>query len=456
LFYACYKTGPSPNAAVLFCLRERDREETYPHSAAVTATTPPQLRARARERIESRHPGPASAAGSPPLLPAEVATTRLRRIGNSQPATMAEAAGPTPLLHGLPDEISIWEILVRLPPKPLLRCRAVCRAWRRAASARDFLLAHHARQPSLPLLFVDTDDQSSIDIITCDQRAADELHSVARLDAPSGVSLRACCDGLLLLRTWNKGVPSLSICNPVTRQYAPLHRLDDFRLLGMYPHSPTGQYRLLLYLAPRFEDDAQRGSYVFTLGSGQQPRHIAGPDAKELLYFRGSTLFRGSLHWHTDGLIMVFDTTAESFRQMHSPIVSDHRSGDLFETSDMLGMFSLNAQATIVDIWVMQDYEGEVWAFKRRVALPIAEIMVQFQNSGDCWELMPASCHGDVLLLAKFDDDWLLQIGIDGKLVASLHRSFLRPTRLRLKQSLVSHNLFLALEGYVINSSPFI
>ncbi|XP_048567653.1 F-box protein At5g49610-like [Triticum urartu] len=369
---------------------------------------------------------------------------------------MAEAAGPTPLLDGLPDEISIWEILVRLPPKPLLRCRAVCRAWRHATSARDFLLAHHARQPSLPLLFVDADDQSSIDTITYDQRAADKLHSVARLDAPSGVSLRACCDGLLLLRTWNKSAPSLSICNPVTRQYAPLHRLDGFRLLGMYPHSPTGQYRLLLYLAPRFEDDAQRGSYVFTLGSDQQPRHIAGPDAKELLYFRGSTLFRGSLHWHTDGLIMVFETTVESFRQMHSPIVSDHRNGDLFETSDMLGMFSLNAQATIVDIWVMQDYEGEVWAFKRRVELPIAEIMVQFQNSGDCWELMPASCYGDVLLLAKFDDDWLLQVDIDGKLVASLHRSFLRPTRLRLKQSLVSHNLFLALEGYVINSSPFI
>uniref|UniRef100_A0A453GJP4 F-box domain-containing protein n=1 Tax=Aegilops tauschii subsp. strangulata TaxID=200361 RepID=A0A453GJP4_AEGTS len=39
---------------------------------------------------------------------------------------MAEAS-PPPLHRGLPNEIAIWEILVRLPPKPLLRCRAVCR-----------------------------------------------------------------------------------------------------------------------------------------------------------------------------------------------------------------------------------------------------------------------------------------------------------------------------------------
>uniref|UniRef100_A0A8R7U077 F-box domain-containing protein n=1 Tax=Triticum urartu TaxID=4572 RepID=A0A8R7U077_TRIUA len=80
-----------------------------------------------------------------------------------------------PLLHALPDEISIREILVRLPPKTLLRCRAVC-AWRRATSTPEFLLAHHARQPALPLLYSKHyncsvgDDIKSIDIIPYDQR----------------------------------------------------------------------------------------------------------------------------------------------------------------------------------------------------------------------------------------------------------------------------------------------
>ncbi|XP_044329375.1 uncharacterized protein [Triticum aestivum] len=51
----------------------------------------------------------------------------------------------------LPEEIMSFEIFVRLPAKDVLRCRAVCRSWRRLASVPDFLLAHHRRQPSLPL-----------------------------------------------------------------------------------------------------------------------------------------------------------------------------------------------------------------------------------------------------------------------------------------------------------------
>ncbi|KAI4964496.1 hypothetical protein ZWY2020_005659 [Hordeum vulgare] len=53
---------------------------------------------------------------------------------------------------GLPEEIIVWEILVRLPPKSLLRCRTVCRAWRRVTTSRDLLLAHHGHQLSLPIV----------------------------------------------------------------------------------------------------------------------------------------------------------------------------------------------------------------------------------------------------------------------------------------------------------------
>jgi hypothetical protein len=111
-------------------------------------------------------------------------------------ATKAKAAtaGLTPVHGGLPvpDEIAIWEILVRLPPKAVLRCRAVCRAWRRATSTRDFLLAHHAGQPTLPLLrgyniCGDGSERGSQDIIPFDHHAGvtaaadQQLPSVARL-----------------------------------------------------------------------------------------------------------------------------------------------------------------------------------------------------------------------------------------------------------------------------------
>ncbi|KAI5002455.1 hypothetical protein ZWY2020_027105 [Hordeum vulgare] len=78
------------------------------------------------------------------------------------------------LSRGLRDEIVIWEILVRLPPKSLLRCRAVCSIWRRLTSSRDFLLAHHNHQPTLPIAFYRDD------ITTFDHNA--QLRHIAQLD----------------------------------------------------------------------------------------------------------------------------------------------------------------------------------------------------------------------------------------------------------------------------------
>ena len=119
-------------------------------------------------------------------------------------------------------------------------------------------------------------------------------------------------------------------------------------------------------------------------------------------------------------------------------------------------MFCFNEKENIVDIWVMQDYEGEVWALHRRVELPIAEIMGQFQTSGGWFDLVAASWDGDVLLLIQFEDNWLLQVDMDGKLVATFHHKGVRPTQLQLKQSLVPHAFFPSLHGYVVNGWPFI
>ncbi|KAF7082492.1 hypothetical protein CFC21_086360 [Triticum aestivum] len=117
---------------------------------------------------------------------------------------MAEAAAAraAPLHRGLPDEITTWEILVRLPPTALLRCRAT--------SAPP----PHARQASLPLL--DGTDRHSLFAFDHRPAAAEQLQPVARL------RLSDSCDGLLVLH--NLGTPGLSysIFNPATRQYASL------------------------------------------------------------------------------------------------------------------------------------------------------------------------------------------------------------------------------------------
>ncbi|KAG2565243.1 hypothetical protein PVAP13_7NG066017 [Panicum virgatum] len=50
-------------------------------------------------------------------------------------------------LAGVPEEI-----LVRLPAKSVLRCRAVCRGWRRLTTDPAFLVAHHRHQPTLHVI----------------------------------------------------------------------------------------------------------------------------------------------------------------------------------------------------------------------------------------------------------------------------------------------------------------
>lgn len=231
----------------------------------------------------------------------------------------------------------------------------------------------------------------------------------------------------------------------------------------MYLHPPTDEYRLLLYSYKRNTDDERQvACHVLALGSGQPPRHIGWPDVIMLGFDDPHVLFRGSLHWcpfDNDGkceMIGVFDTRSELFREMRTPVVA--YSVDLFEMDDMFGMAIFDC-VKILDIWVLQDYEREIWALNRRIELPVAEIRVQcdkydtYNRSPFYVIVMPGD--GELLVLVKFAD-WLLQVGTDGRLVATFHRKGLDHTYFQLKQTLVPHTFFHTLEGYVVNALPFI
>ncbi|XP_071683754.1 F-box protein At5g18160-like [Lolium perenne] len=392
--------------------------------------------------------------------------------------------GARPLLPGLPDEIVVWEILLRLPPKYLLRCRAVCCAWRTVTSARDFLLAHHGRQPSLPIF---SGDKAWIlgvhhhNMLAFDHRAAtedDQLHAIARLDE-AFLPLDSCDGMLVLINLARVGSSScFSICNPATRQHALLGLPWDFSVTGMYLHRPTGEYRLLLQprwwgkVAPIYHI----GFYVFALGSDQPPRYIGWPQTS--LGLLGVPVhMRDSLHWcpvycpsegnqsllHERKLV-VFDTIAESFRRMREP--TGHGTPNLFDMDGTLGIYTCNSSSEAIDIWVLESYESEVWDLKYRIKLPVAIIRKEFQDCGDFWEwdFDVVSVNGGVLLLVMVEE-WLLYVDGDGKLVdgdGKLVNRFYRHCRglsvseCRLKQSLVPHTFFPALEGYAVNASPFI
>ncbi|KAM3335459.1 hypothetical protein ACQJBY_029753 [Aegilops geniculata] len=368
---------------------------------------------------------------------------------------MADAT--TPLLPGLPHDIVIWEILVRLPPKALLRCRAVHPSWRRITSTRDFLLTHHARQPTLLVASGHDDDGSGEycrDIIVFDHPAtADaQLQHFTQLDERD-CSVVASCDGLLLLSYDAEGA-CFSICNPATRQCAPLPVLCDFMLpLGMYRHRPTGEYRILLY------DKNDGGCCIFELGSVQPPRNIGcPPEAEQVLSRCGHgavVLLRGNMHWYLEqrengsDMVLVFDVTTESFRHMQAPVVQVAPDcplyNDLFDMDGMLGMFSCNDDAAIIDIWVLKDYENMVWTFKCKIELPVTEMELLCGGHDDSLYAVVIHGDGELLVLVQFAG-WLLQVDMEGKLVGSFHHDKVIASQLQLKQTLVPHTFFQALE----------
>ncbi|KAK1662750.1 hypothetical protein QYE76_050909 [Lolium multiflorum] len=401
----------------------------------------------------------------------------------SHQATMPKAARATATRRGsLPDEIVIWEILVRLPAKPLLRCRAVCRAWRRITSARDFLLAHHDHQPSLAIFSGHNPWIRGVhyhSILAFDPRAAtdnDRLHAVAQLD--DVFYPQASCDGLLLLSKLGSigSTSRLSICNPATHQHAPLPGPPwNFSTMGMYPHRPTGEYRLLLQrerckVVPDLPPNKdQPGCYVLTLGSGQPPRYIGWPETASWI-FNVPVRTHDCLHWYpvyypesdsnpydpACGIkFMVFDTIAESFREMHQPVVSNYSY--IFDMGGTLGVYTHDHSAQVIDIHVLQNYESEVWDLKYRIKLPVAEIKSLVGDFDNYRDSDVISVDGGVLLLVTISE-WLFHIDSDGKLVNSFYRGRdgLSMHGCRLKQSLVEHTFFPALEGYAVNASPFI
>jgi hypothetical protein len=87
--------------------------------------------------------------------------------------------------------------------------------------------------------------------------------------------------------------------------------------------------------------------------------------------------------------------------------------------------------------------------------LPVAQLTLQFGEFNSRCGVVVQSWDGDVLLLVRYGD-WLIQLDINGKLVASFHSKVLWPTQQQLKQTLVSHTFFSTLEGYVVNALPFI
>ncbi|KAK3133158.1 hypothetical protein QOZ80_6AG0533130 [Eleusine coracana subsp. coracana] len=266
-------------------------------------------------------------------------------IGVTLEQSRSRTAGPV-----LPEDHVVSEILVRLSAKALLRCRAVCHSWHRRTSEAAFLLVHHRRQPSLPLVTFLAAASSS-----------QSQHSHASLD-------------------------TLDLRLPPLIGWTPLPRLAD---AALYLHGSSGECHILRCKRRRYGDHGLTTNapayHVLTIGSSAEPRRIelaSNAPRASTWWFRCSErpgiLLHGCLHWalHSspEKLLMVFDTVTESFRSMPSPITGTQERTQLLEMDNTLAISWMDMCETTMRLWLLQDYETGVWTLSRRIIFPVTEM----------------------------------------------------------------------------------
>lgn len=143
----------------------------------------------------------------------------------------ADPEEPSATNPALPDDLIVEEILVRLPPKVVLRFRSACRAWRSDTSTAMFLRSNYDHQVPLPLVFFSncTKDPDTLDAI--DVLAAAGAEYRRTLLAFGCGTLHASYEGLLLISHENA---RYTIYNPATRQGVSLAELTSARYALLY------------------------------------------------------------------------------------------------------------------------------------------------------------------------------------------------------------------------------
>lgn len=378
-----------------------------------------------------------------------VKSARVRRTQRDR------AAGPV-----LPEDLILWEIFYRLPAKEILRCRALCRSWRRLSLDAEFLLAHHRRQPSLPLVLFNRETFSK-DPATVD--AFDLRHSPAVRRPILGFSsygecrkyyIHASCDGLLLLsRTYRL----YYICNPATRQWCALPVPDVSSVVTLYHHRQSGEYRVLF--AEHLDGPFSPVYYVLTVGSSLEEKRCIGlsvpsPSVKKWIAHarrldrdNPPVLLHDCLHWHSwsyldaERKVVVFDTVDESFRCMRSPLPDNEAQAHLCPMDGTLGIHQVDRDTMTVQVWALQDYRMEVWSLKHRIQLPVLEMTKYAPET--TFYLRAVTENGDRLVSGSYSG-LLFHCDREGKLVDKFQESCVSPEVLRLsfKESLVRHVFF--------------
>ncbi|CAN6336661.1 unnamed protein product [Urochloa humidicola] len=381
-----------------------------------------------------------------------VLTSTQTQIGLIESDSNPSASGGG--IHALCED-ALLEILVRLPSESVLRCRAVCKSWRRIATADSFLAAHAARSPRELLTLTESWTLSAVPLspgldVADDGARHRYLCGTSLYDAGGNwmdcLRVLGSLDGLLVLQQ-REGL--YVVCNPTTRQWTNLPVLAPRPSRGgFYRHGPSGEYRLLCHAEEHGSSEWK--DYYYTLSAGAAlPRRLAPApadrDGRWRIGYETPVAHRGILYWlglhpvaARTGMILAFRTDSETFRLVLPPPAGKVYAA-LLELDGALCLVATRGGMPM-DIWALQDCdcEAERWTLRHRLVPPICS------SGRDFFMTMAISAGGGAILVGKnFSRVIRLYDPKDKRGVKEmeLHST---PTFLEFRESLVSHAFFQA------------
>jgi F-box interacting protein len=314
----------------------------------------------------------------------------------------------------IPDDILVYEVLVRLHVKSLARFRCVCRSWRAGIADPAFVRRHRelsrAKPPSLLVIprEVDLDMLSTCGEISFHRlqpsrsAEAELLHEQRRGAAAVTRFIRpAHCDGLVAIATKTDRV---FVSNPATRKFVALppgsHNAEldlEFEMneenydLRVPPVAIgfdrwRNSYVVARYFYRTFGEvlydektgvmlahlDYDIGHEVFTLGAGgrrwevtQDPPHAVGAQKRPICT-------RHAFYWHTDmpePRLMRFGLRDRKFDVVpHPPAVAWTARDEMTELDGKLCYVNNTAKDSF-QVWLADDEDALQWSPHCRIDL---------------------------------------------------------------------------------------
>ncbi|KAF3796067.1 F-box protein [Nymphaea thermarum] len=330
----------------------------------------------------------------------------------------------------------VAEILSRLPPKPLLRFRLVCKSWRDTIDSHHFILNLHlplsrAASPTQLLL------QDKNDVFYCDYEPPASTLTRIRLpfsiDEGNSIWLTSSCNGLLcfLQYHWRKSVYTFHVINPITGKAANLPECICTTLwcTCQILWSPPGRdggggvYKVL-FVYVKAEGVT---SLVYTLGLDVAWRPVPNrfkvweAGTSECMHY---PCINGAAHCvyssareELGGRIAAFDILHEQFREILFPpgccspksncwgwwgSLRSH-TPRVVELRGLLALLHMNGEGTLMETWLLTDYSGGVWTKDQTICLlPVCrEIRLDMEWRYGSLDVFPAVKISDRELVMK-------------------------------------------------------